>query len=103
MASAKDENLKERARAKLESLGYTVTSVPSQMKETFAKKGYTLQDIGYPDLCATKDDEVVLVQAIRTSLSTFQLKKYQQVGKVILMFDFYRKKDFQVWGWNDAL
>jgi hypothetical protein len=58
MASREHEDLKERARAKLEKLGYKVTSVPSQMKQVFAKKGYTLRDIGHPDLCATKDDEV---------------------------------------------
>jgi len=103
MASGEHEDLKERARAKLEKLCYKVTSVPSQMKQVFAKKGYTLQDIGHPDLCATKDDEVILVQVVKTSLQTYQLNRYQKIGKVILMFDFYREKNFEVWGWNDAL
>jgi hypothetical protein len=103
MPSIEHEDLKERARVKLENLGYKVISVPSQMKEIFAKKGYSLWDIGYPDLCAIKGDDVILVQAVKTSLQTYQLDAYQKIGKVILIFNFYRTKNFEVWGWNDAI
>ena len=103
VASQEHETLKENAREKLEKLGYKVTSSPSKMKEIFAKKGYNLQNIGRPDLCAVKNEEVFLVQVVITNLQTSQLKNYQKVGKVILLFDFYREKDFEVWGWNDLL
>jgi hypothetical protein len=103
MVSEEHEKLKSSAKEKLEKLGYKVTSVPSQMKKVFAMKGYTLQDIGNPDLCATKGDEVVLVQAVVTNLTTSQLENYQKMGKVILVFNFPRLKDFEVWGWNNLL
>jgi len=103
MASEEHENLKDLAKEKLEKLGYKVTSVPSQMKEVFARKGYTLSDIGNPDLCAIKDDKVILLQIVVTNLTTSQLENYQKMGKVILVFGFYRSKDFEIWGWNDLL
>jgi hypothetical protein len=70
------------------------------MKKVFARIGYTLQDIGSPDLCATKNDEVVLVEVMITNITTPQLEHYQKVGKVVLIFDFCRNKNFEVWGWN---
>ena len=82
MVSEEHEKLKEMAQEKLEKLGYEVTSSASEMKEVFAMKGYNLQDIGYPDLCATKDGEAILVQIVITSLQTGQLERYQKIGKV---------------------
>jgi hypothetical protein len=98
------EELKEMARRKFEKLGYRVTSVPSEMGVIFARKGCTPKDVGRPDLCAFKGDEVIIIDVVKSGISTPQLKHYQKMNKVILVYNFVRSnKNFEIWGSNDLL
>ena len=101
MPTARNEELIKKAKAKFEELGYKVTSFEFEMDDIFKNKGHSLREIGKPDLGAEKDGKVTIIEIVASQLKLTQLRDYQKMDLLILLFDCERINDIEVWGTND--
>ncbi len=99
--SDRHEELKEQARVKFQTLGYTVISSQKDISKILKQRG-SKHSKDRPDLVAVKTNEVIAIDIVLSNITTAQVKHYQIMDKVILIRDFERtNKNIEVWGRND--
>jgi hypothetical protein len=90
-------DLLSKCKKRLENEGYNVIAEQNQIRKFVESRGSK----GNPDLIATRNNEIVLIEVIERvkAVGTFidQLERYTKIGKLIIVFPL-DTTNLQIWG-----